>query len=279
MYYKVTQNSELLMFLINYINISKKEAKHLLTNGCVYVNNKIEKQYNFLLHKNDEIYIIKNYIFYKKKQKIEIIYEDRELIVVNKPHNLLTIATAKEKDNTLYNIVSEYVKKSNKNNKIFIVHRLDKDTSGIILFTKNQKLKYLLQNKWNQFALKREYLAKVHGIINKNQTLKNYLAIDKYNNTYISNQKQGKLAITEFKIIKKYKNTTLLSLEIKTGRKNQIRIQLANINHPIIGDKRFGIKDKSSVMLLHAYKLEIIHPITNKLLKFKTQYPPDFIIE
>lgn len=277
MYYKVTQNSELLMFLINYINISKKEAKHLLTNGCVYVNNKIEKQYNFLLHKNDEIYIIKNYIFHKKKQKIEIIYEDRELIVVNKPHNLLTIATAKEKDNTLYKIVSEYVKKSNKNNKIFIVHRLDKDTSGIILFTKNQKLKYLLQNKWNQFALKREYLAKVHGIINKNQTLKNYLAIDKYNNTYISNQKQGKIAITEFKIIKKYKNTTLLSLEIKTGRKNQIRIQLANINHPIIGDKRFGIKDKSSVMLLHAYKLEIIHPITNKILKFKTQYPPDFI--
>ena len=215
---------------------------------------------------------IDNYI--KDYKNIEIIYEDKDLIVVNKPENLLTIATEKEKDRTLYNIVSKYVKSKNKNNKIYIIHRLDKDTSGIIMFAKNIKVKEELQKNWNDLVI-RKYIALVSGNIKEDMTLKNYIGINKINESYITNIQNGKLAITNIYVKKNYHNKTLLDIDIKTGRKNQIRLQLANINHSIIGDKKYG-NIKAKRMYLHAYSLEFIHPITKKRLKLKTVYPQNF---
>ena len=208
-------------------------------------------------------------------KKLDIIYEDKEILVINKPPHILTIATNKKENNTLYNEVSTYVKKQYPKNKIFIVHRLDKDTSGIILFAKNPQKKIFLQNNWSN--TKREYLAIVEGKMPKSKdTLKNYLIEDKNLNIYITNNKnKGKLAITSYEVLKENNKYSLLKINIKTGRRNQIRVQLANINHPIVGDKKYNSKTNPyKRLLLHAYLLE--YQDKDKLYHFETKYPIEF---
>ena len=213
-----------------------------------------------------------------KKDKLDIIYEDKSIIVVNKPSHLLTISTDNEKEKTLFHKVLMYEKRKNKNNKVFIVHRLDKDTSGLVLFSKDEKLKYKLQNNWDKEA-KRGYVAIVHGKTKDKETLKSYLAETKTLMVYSTDEKNGKLAITEYEKIKENKKFTLLKIKIKTGRKNQIRVQLSDNNNPIIGDKKYG-KDKFDPLrrlCLHANYLEIVHPVTNKKMVFETEIPKEFI--
>lgn len=212
----------------------------------------------------------------KKKDKLKILYEDKSIIIISKPSNLLTIGTNKEHNNTLYRKVSEYVKKQHKSNKIFIVHRLDKDTSGIIVFAKTEPVKRILQRNWDK--TKRKYIALVEGKVAKGDIIKNYLAETKTLKTYITNDKKiGKLAITKYKPIKGNKEYTLLEIEILTGRKNQIRVHMESINHPIVGDKKYNSK-KNPIrrMCLHATYLEFIHPITNKKLIIEDKYPNIF---
>lgn len=212
----------------------------------------------------------------KKKDKLKILYEDKTLIVISKPSGLLIIGTNKESNNTLYRKVSEYVKKQHKSNKIFIVHRLDKDTSGIIVFAKTEPIKRILQRNWDK--TKRKYIALVEGKINQKDTIKNYLAETKTLRTYITNDKKiGKLAITKYQPIKSNKEYTLLDIEILTGRKNQIRVHMESINHPIVGDKKYNSK-KNPIrrMCLHATYLEFIHPITNKKVIIEDKYPNIF---
>ena len=171
------------------------------------------------------------------KKKLDILYEDKFLVIVNKPANLLTISTEKEKEKTLFHYVFDYLKKKNKNNKVFIVHRLDKDTSGIVVFAKDEKTKFFMQENWDK--IKRNYVAVVNGKVEKKKdTLRSYLNETKTHFTYSVNDKNGKLAITEYEKILENKKYTMLSLNLKTGRKNQIRVQLADIGNSIVGDKK-----------------------------------------
>ena len=211
-----------------------------------------------------------------KKKKLDILYEDKFIIIVNKPSNLLTISTDKEKERTLYHYVYEYLKKKNKNNKVFIVHRLDKDTSGIVMFAKDEKTKFYLQDNWNSF--KKCYVAVVHGKTNDKGVLKNYLNETKTHLTYIVNDKNGKLAITEYEKVLENQKYTMLSLNLKTGRKNQIRIQLSHIGNPIVGDRKYGIKeDPIKRMALHANYLKFIHPKTKQEISIDIDIPNSFI--
>jgi len=200
----------------------------------------------------------------KKKEKLEILYEDKYLIAVSKPHNLLTISTNKEKEKTLYRKVSDYVKKQHKSNKVFIIHRLDKDTSGIVLFAKNEKVKRELQQNWDK--IKRCYIALVEGKVTNNGVIKNWLKETKTLYTYSSDKpNDGLLAITKYEPLISGKEYSLLKIEILTGRKNQIRVHMKDIKHPIVGDKKYGsIKNPYRRMMLHADYLKFIHPITNK---------------
>lgn len=190
------------------------------------------------------------------KKKLKIIYEDKKIIVVDKPAHLLTIATEKEKEKTLYHYVLEYLKCKNKNNRLFIVHRLDKDTSGLVLFAKDEKTKKYFQDNWQD--VKREYIALVEGTFEKKKdTIKSYLMENKFLKTYSTkNKKAGKEAITEYEVIKSNKKISLLRINILTGRKNQIRVHMSDINHPIVGDKKYGSKyNYLKRMALHAYRL------------------------
>lgn len=210
-------------------------------------------------------------------KKLDIIYEDKEIIAINKPSGLLTIATNKRESNTLYSQVSDYLKKQHPKNKVFIVHRLDKNTSGVILFAKNEKIKKIFQDNWNNICEEREYLAIVENKPSKNkERLINYLKETKTLYTFCTNDsKSGKLAITNYEIIKSNNKYTSLRVNIETGRKNQIRAQLANIGCPIIGDKKYEAKTNPLKRLgLHAIKLVIRHPISNQLMKFEA-IPPN----
>ena len=260
---------------------SKNNIKSFLTKEMVLVNNKVQTRYDYLVHKTDKIEIRETKIKVSKiKNDLNIIYEDDDILVVNKPHGLLSIATKEEKEYTLYHFVSSYLKEKNKNNKVFIIHRLDKDTSGIVIFAKNQKTKNLFQNNWDKIVRERKYYAVVNGILkDKEGTIKNYLVEnDKSFMVYSTkNKNEGKLSITDYKVLKENKDYSLLDINIKTGRKNQIRVSFKDLGNPIVGDKKYG-DGKSLIkrMALHQYKIELIDPRNNKKIIFKTEMPTSF---
>ncbi len=201
-------------------------------------------------------------------KKLNILYEDKYLIIVYKRHGLLTISRDNHNDLNLYDEVKEYEKKKNPKNKIFIVHRLDKDTSGLVLFAKNEKIKYALQNNWDKVI--RKYYAVVEKEVLENKTLINYLQESKTGEVFVTNNKvMGKKSITKYEVLSKNNKCSLLDIEIKTGRKNQIRVQLAYVHHPIIGDKKYG-NTKNKELLLQAYYLKFNHPVDNKEIIIKT---------
>lgn len=201
-------------------------------------------------------------------KKLNILYEDKYLIIVYKRHGLLTISRDNHNDLNLYDEVKEYEKKKNPRNKIFIVHRLDKDTSGLVLFAKNEEIKYALQNNWDKVV--RKYYAVVEKEVLENKTLINYLQESKTGEVFVTNNKvMGKKSITKYEVLSKNNKCSLLDIEIKTGRKNQIRVQLAYILHPIIGDKKYG-NTKNKELLLQAYYLKFNHPVDNKEIIIKT---------
>ena len=201
-------------------------------------------------------------------KKLNILYEDKYLIIVYKRHGLLTISRDNHNDLNLYDEVKEYEKKKNPRNKIFIVHRLDKDTSGLVLFAKNEKIKYALQNNWDKVV--RKYYAVVEKEVLENKTLINYLQESKTGEVFVTNNKvMGKKSITKYEVLSKNNKCSLLDIEIKTGRKNQIRVQLAYILRPIIGDKKYG-NTKNKELLLQAYYLKFNHPVDNKEIIIKT---------
>ena len=215
-----------------------------------------------------------------RKDRIDIIYEDKSIIVVNKPSGLLTISTENEKEKTLFHKVITYEKQKNKNNKVFIVHRLDRDTSGLIVFAKSERIKNILQDNWDKMAKTRSYIAVVEGKVEKKkETIKNWIN-ERSNFTSYTSEKpnDGKLAITKYELLNTSKSYSLLKIEILTGRKNQIRVHMKDIGHPIIGDKKYDAKTNPLKRLgLHANILEIEHPITHQVMKFETKIPSHFL--
>lgn len=271
----VKEEKELYTYLRENVSGSKNNIKSFLSHELVTVNGKVVTKYNYLLHINDRVKIgaskIDSFI-----GKVNIIYEDDYFLVVDKPSGMLTVATEEDKDsnNNLYSVLSKYVKKKNSNSKIFVVHRLDKDTSGVLLFAKNEKLQYLLQDDWNNIAT-RIYYSVVYGNTKEEGTIKSYLKEDSNLVTYSTDT--GKLAITCYKKIQSNNDYSLLEILIKTGRRNQIRVQLKEIGHPIVGDSKYGHKDKNHKrMMLHAAKLTIINPLNKKKMVFESKLDRSF---
>lgn len=218
--------------------------------------------------------------FMAKKDKLDIIYEDKEIIVVNKPSKLLTISTDNEKERTLFHKVITYQKQKNKNNKIFIVHRLDRDTSGIVLFAKSEDLKRKFQDNWDSLVKVREYVAIVEGKPAKDKgTVRSWLKETKTLLVYSSDRMgDGKEAITHYRKVMGNKQFTMLDIFIDTGRKNQIRVHMSDLGCPIVGDKKYNSKTNPiRRMGLHANKLVVLHPVTGKEMTFECDIPNSFI--
>lgn len=271
----VKKEAKFMDYLIENTDYTKTKLKSLFKYKNITLDGKLPLNYDLFLKKGQVIEISKE----KKATKIntiDIVYEDKDYLVVNKPSGMLTISTDKEKSRTLYHMVREYVHGKRNYEKIFIVHRLDRETSGLVLFCKNEELRNKIQENWEQVAIKREYVAVVLGTLEKKKNrLVSYLKENKANLVYVTKGRDGKQAITNYEVIKENKNS-LLKILIETGRKNQIRVQLNEIGHPIIGDKKYGnIKGKR--LLLCANRLDIKDPRTKKILSFEINIPREFM--
>lgn len=271
--YDVKKESILMEFLLNYYN--KKNVKNLLKFKQVLVNGQVVSQFDHHLNAGDEVIINKTA---NSDTDLDIIYEDKELIVINKPAGLLSMAGGSEKEKTAYRLVGAYLKNKNKNARVFIVHRLDKDTSGVLMFAKNEIIKNKLQNNWNEIVYKRGYLAIVEGKLKKNHgTIKNYLDESKTQMVYISNNGKGKLAITHYKVLKESRYNSLVEVFLDTGRKNQIRVHMQSLGHSIVGDKKYGATTNPiKRMGLHSHVFAFVHPDTKVKMEFKATVPDEF---
>lgn len=279
--FKVSKQSELLEFLYEKINNeSRNNIKKYLSNHQVLVNGTCVTQFNFLIYKEDIVQIVKDPVSKIKKEsiKLDIIYEDDEFIVINKPSGLLTIESDNEKTNTAYRLLSEYVSKKDKKSRIFIVHRIDKDTSGVLLVAKNEKIKNLLQHKWQDIVSLRQYVAICEGVFKEKQgTVKSYLKENVNHLMYSSNDKSGQLAITHYKVIKDNGKYSMVDVKIDSGRKNQIRVHMLDLKHKVVGDDKYGpVSNPINRLGLHAYALRFKHPLTNKEMEFKAKIPTVF---
>lgn len=210
---------------------------------------------------------------------LPVLYEDHDILVVDKRSGLLTVSNAKDRENTAYYLLTDYVRKGNpkSKNRIFIVHRLDKDTSGVIVFAKNEKAKRSLQDQWPNF--KKTYYAVVHGLLAEKQgVITSYLAENSIHKMYsVKNPEKGKLAQTGYKVLKESVKYSLLEVDLLTGRKNQIRVHFSEKGHPVAGDKKYGQKDKGIKRLtLHAASLTMVHPFTKEEMTFEAKVPGYF---
>ena len=278
--YPVTKEAELLEFLFTiFPSQSRNSVKSLLSSHRVSVNGAPTSQFNFKIYPEDVVIVAKKPIRKKTRSNLPILYEDNEIIVINKPTKLLSVASDKEKGSTAYRMVSDYLQQKDKHNRVFVVHRIDEDTSGVLMFAKSQKIQQAFQEKWNDIVTKRGYYAIAEGQFeNKEGTIKSYLRKNAQNLMYsVKSSKDAQLAITHYKVIKENDKYSLLDVNIDTGRKNQIRVHLGDLGHHIIGDDKYGNPSNPIKRLgLHAYCLELRHPITNKKMKFEAPMPKEF---
>jgi len=278
--FKVHGECELLEFLFEkFPKLSRNAVKSILGGHYVAVNGAPVSQYNLKLSKDDVVIVSKQRISKKNRQDLPIIFENEEFIVINKPSGLLTIPSDNEKGRTAYRMVNDYVQQKDKHNRVFVVHRLDEDTSGVLMFAKNAKIKDVLQKNWSDIVLERGYYAIVEGKMEKQEaTLVNYLKENSLNLMYVTQDKTaGKKCVTHYKVIRSNSEYSLLDINIDTGRKNQIRVQLGHIGHHVVGDDKYGEpKDPLKRLGLHAYKLKFVHPLTKKICEFKTDMPKEF---
>ncbi len=210
---------------------------------------------------------------------LTILYEDQDIIVVNKINGLLTMGTDNEKEKTAYFLLTDYVKKGNSRsrNRVFIVHRLDRDTSGVLVFAKNEHAKRYLQDNWKEFS--KTYFAVVHGVLSEKEgVITSYLVENKIKRMFsVTDSGKGKFSKTGYKVIKESSKFSLLEINLFTGVKNQIRVHFSEKGHPVAGDKMYGQPDKGIKRLtLHAASLTINHPYSNKTMTFKTEMPGYF---
>ncbi|MFN8343778.1 MAG: RluA family pseudouridine synthase [Spirosomataceae bacterium] len=279
---KVTEPAELMAFLIAQLpHKNRNNIKTLLRDKQVLVEGRVVTQYNHQLLPNQKVEISGSKARKEKAYPgLTILFEDSYLIVIEKQEGLLSIATDNRGETTAYRILSDHVKKQNAGQKIFVVHRLDRDTSGVMVFAKSEKIQKLLQETWGPETKERTYLAVAEGVlVPPAGTVLSYLNESKAMIVYSSQHPgQGQKAITHYETIRVSKQWSLLKVNLETGRKNQIRVHLQDLGHPIAGDKKYGARFNPIGRLgLHAWILGFVHPITKEKLRFETKIPPKFL--
>ena len=212
--------------------------------------------------------------------RVNLVYEDDDILVVNKGYGLLSVGTpSAKKDVTAYSILKEYVKRVNPLNKVFVVHRLDRDTSGLMMFARNMEAKEAMQHNWNNMVLERKYVAVVEGVMEEQSgVVKSYLDQTSQFEVYSTHVKgKGQLAVTRYKVLARGGGYSLVEFSLETGRKNQIRVHAHDLGHPIVGDRKYGAKSSPIHRLaLHARSLKFAHPVTKRYMQFDTPIPSRF---
>lgn len=281
--FNVGEPSELMSFLLFTIkDKSRNKIKSMLAHKQIKVGNEIVTQFNHELKKGDKVTVawdkgFKKVIF----QGLDIVFEDDNIIVINKKSGLLSVGSAKEKKQTAYRIITNHIQQENPANHLFVVHRLDRDASGLMVFAKNRKAQLEMQATWDKTALKRQYLIVTQGTFEKDEdTITSFLKESKALIVYSTKHevKGSRKAISHYKVVKKNEYFTLIEAYQETERKHQLRAQLKAMEHPIVGDKKYeATENPIGRMAFHAKVLTFIHPATHKEVKFETKVPDDFL--
>ncbi|GGF82074.1 pseudouridine synthase [Paenibacillus albidus] len=280
--YTITEPAELLPFLLAQITGRGRNAiKSILSRGQVSVNGKTVTKHNFQLHPGQTVVVDQEKpVDAPEMIGLQIMHEDEDLIIIQKDAGLLSIATAGENELTAYRQLMEHVRVSGPKNRIFVVHRLDRDTSGVMMFAKSERIQQALQNTWKDTVKERVYVALVEGAVKKpSGTVSSWLKETSTLKMYSSpHEGDGQHAVTHYKLIQGNRHFSLLDVTLETGRKNQIRVHMADIGHPIAGDKKYGAETKAVGRLgLHARMLSFIHPASGALMTFESPIPKSFL--
>lgn len=278
--FTVKEKIELLSFIMKSLDgISRNKAKAILSSNGIRVNKRFISQYDFELEPGAIVEISK----YKKQNEltnkyVKIVYEDPQIIVIEKNVGILSMASAHHTF-CVKTVLDAYFHKSHQKCTAHVVHRLDRDTSGLMVYAKTMKAEQILEHNWHNIVTDRRYIALVMGRMEEKQgTIANWLKDNKAFFTFSSPvDNGGKYAVTHYHTLKANNKYSLVELQLETGRKNQIRVHMQDLNHPICGDPKYGNADNPAGRLcLHAYRLHFYHPITNELLKFETPIPKSF---
>lgn len=278
--FKVLENDTLLPFVMKKMNgISRNKAKNILSGGSISVDGKKVTQHDFELKPGMEVKIGRNQTGEPLNSHwVRIVYEDQYLFVVEKRSGILCNSPHSDEE-TVQGILNQYLEKNHQRCHAHTIHRLDRDTSGLMLFAKDKKVALKFEENWKETVYDRRYVALVHGEMRKKEgAISSWLKDNAQFLTYSSKTDNGgKFATTHYKLIKVSDGYSLVELKLDTGRKNQIRVHLADIGFPVVGDPKYGDgDDKIGRLGLHAYKLCFIHPITHEDLKFETEFPVSF---
>ena len=271
----------LLDFLLEVMADRKRTTvKDFLKHQQVMVNGQVTTQWNLPLEAGDEVKVNTSRQFQVfSNPRLKIVYEDADIIVVEKGYGLLSVGTDRKSEGTAYWLLRQWVKRVDPRQKVFIVHRLDQHTSGLMLFAKTVQAKEALQHNWNNMVLERRYVAVTEGIPDPAEGfIHSYLAENSAHEVYsTTDPKEGKEALTRYTTLKTRGNRALVELQLETGRKNQIRVHLADIHCPISGDRRYGAGTSPIHRLaLHAQTLRFIHPISRHDMNFTSAIPASF---
>lgn len=279
--YPVDAESRLLEFLIGSMSQRPRTTvKSLLAHNQVAVNGTPVTQFDTELRPGDEVKVNLTREFRPfYNRRLKLVYMDDDIIVVNKGYGLLSMGNDKVKEGTAYSILKDWLKWQDPRNKLFIVHRLDRDTSGLMVFARSVEAKERLQHNWNNMVISRKYLAVVEGRPDPAEgEMRSYLAENSRYEVYSTdNPQEGQLAVTRYCTLKSRNGYSLMEVELDTGRKNQIRVHMKDLGHPITGDRRYGAKSSPiHRMALHAQTLRFVHPMTRKDMNFSTPVPASF---
>lgn len=258
---------------------SNRTLRQMLSQGRVSVNGQVCAFAAHPVQKGDVLEIGPRTTPSKIAAGVEVLYEDGDILLIYKPEGLLTVSTPDEQERTAFAYVRDYLRKGRSRQKLFVVHRLDKLASGILVFAKSEKVKSLLQGVFSRHDIQRKYWAIVEGVVSKDcGTIRSRLAEDKsFRMRSTENAEEGKKAITHFRVLRRLKNLTVLEVTLETGRKNQIRVHLSEMGHPIVGDRAYGSTQNPLGRLgLHAFLLGFRHPTRGTPLEFRTDPPPEF---
>ncbi|MDU1890442.1 MAG: RluA family pseudouridine synthase [Dysgonomonas sp.] len=276
---KATESVELLEFLINkQVRKSRSAIKSLLAHKQIKVNGKLITQFNHQLKSGDKVYIMK-FDQSRKEKKLKgaiIVFEDDDLIIVDKEAGYLSVSTDKEKVRTIYNVLNEYVKKKVRDNRVFVLHRLDREASGLLIFAKNAEIQEMFQKNWEQLVRQYTYSVVIYGRPEQRTgTVVSWLSENKNLVMQASSRDNGGLkAVLKYKIVKTVNSFSLAEIDLETRRKNQLRVQMQSIGHPVVGDKKYGAKTNPIKRIaLHAGILALKHPVTGEVLEFKSTMP------
>lgn len=273
---------ELLEFLLRSLKgKSRNNVKSLLTRKVVSVNGKVVSRHDYQLTPGQLVRIAQPGEEAAKLPKgLTILFENDELLAIDKPAGLLTIANENEKIRTAYHMMTAYYQTKHPKSRLFVVHRLDRDTSGVVIFAKNERIKHALQDNWNNLVESRGYTAVAEGVFTeKSGTVRSWLLETKTHMMYSSSTPgDGLEAMTDYRVLREGSSYSLLDVNIRTGRKNQIRVHMKDLGHPVAGDKMYGATTNPLGRLcLHAGTLSLMHPLSGELMVFESKIPSGFL--